>query len=417
MHGSATFRRARVLSVGGARSWLPVAGIALLGLAAAVAYSRLTPIGYGPDEPSHWNYIQLVLHGSLPGGDVAEKQQPPLFYLLGAAVARLGGDLSAVRLLSSAFGVATVVLAALAARELWPASPLRWALVAAVPALLPEAQWLAGTVSDDSLSFAAGAALTLLTVMTFTRRPSARLVLLTGLVIGVALLTKETAYSLVAVLVVCVVVRWGAALRSPAGAVAVLTTFVIAGWWFARNLLSFNSPLPPLRPVQHPGIATAYLTVSLLPQWIGSTAQNLVGNFITFDFVRERTASAWRVALHTLDRVFAAVAAVCAITGLVTWRTWCGAHRGLVVALGASIVLPLLLMVASSVLVDYQPQGRYLLVAAPAGALLAVGGGARMMAALSPILRRLAAIGALAAVVALNVTAFITLHLLSTSAS
>lgn len=390
--------------------WLPVIGLMVTAILAGVLFARLTPPGYGPDEPSHWHYVQLVVHGSLPGAEVPERQQPPLAYAFGALIVLAGGDLLAVRLLSAALSAATVLFAALAARELWPASPGRWFVVAAVPALLPETQWLSGTVSNDSLSFACGAALTLLAVMTFTRRPSGRILVLMGVAVAAALLAKETTYSLVAILVVCVILRWRGVLISRYGAAAAAIPLLMSGWWFARNAVAFHSPLPPLEPLLTPGTARVRLTTRLARQWLDTTAQNLVGNFITLDTVDTAGAAAWRSVLHVLDLAVAAAACVLVVVGsLSSARSWDGNRRGLGWMLSASVVVPFAVTAANSVFIDYQPQGRYLLVGVPAAAILAVGGAMR----LPVIVRRAIAAVAVGVVLALEVVAFVTLHLLT----
>ena len=59
----------------------------------AVAYTRITPVGASPDELSHLHYINGIAdHLRLPPAGEPERQQPPLYYLLGAIVAKLTGD-------------------------------------------------------------------------------------------------------------------------------------------------------------------------------------------------------------------------------------------------------------------------------------------------------------------------------------
>ena len=67
----------------------------------AIAYTRITPVGASPDELSHLTYINGIAdHLRLPPAGEPERQQPPLYYLLGAVVSRLtGGDPRLIRLL------------------------------------------------------------------------------------------------------------------------------------------------------------------------------------------------------------------------------------------------------------------------------------------------------------------------------
>jgi hypothetical protein len=391
--------------------WLPVALVMAAAAAASLVYARLTPVGFGPDERLHWNYIQVVLHGALPGAAVSERQQPPLYYLVGAAVASLGAALTTVRLVSAALGAATALLAALTAREIWPSSPLRWALVAAPAALLPQLQWLDGTVSNDALSFASGAALVLAVVLTFTRRPSARLFAAAGLAVAVALLSKETDYGLIAVLLVCVAIRWRAAVLTAAALAMVAPPLLLAGWWFGRNLATFGSALPPLHPLLASPVRLR--TLGQAKAWIGTAVVSMVGSFPTFDAVRGGAAATWRSALNLLDVAVLVAATLTALVGCVATRTWDGGRRGLMAALAASVAVSLVLMVANSVFIDYQPQGRYVLVAAPAIAILCVGGGAHLLRRLPQPARRGLAAAAVLAVVLVNAVAFETMRQLA----
>ena len=106
-------------------------------------------------------------------------------------------------------------------------------------------------------------------------------------------------------------------------------------------------------------------------------------------------------------------ATLTALVGCVVTRTWDGGRRGLMVAMAGSVAVSLVLMVANSVFIDYQPQGRYVLVAAPAIAILCVGGGAHLVRRLPPPARRGLAVAAVLAVVLVNAVAFETMRQLA----
>ena len=133
----------------------------------AIAYTRITPIGASPDELAHLNYIDGIAdHLRLPPAGEQERQQPPLYYLLGALVAKLsGGDVRLIRLLSVGLGVLTILIVYLVARRLFPQRPALAVGSAALVALLPETQYLAGAVNDDNLAWLAGALLVLVGVV------------------------------------------------------------------------------------------------------------------------------------------------------------------------------------------------------------------------------------------------------------
>jgi len=150
----------------------------------------------------------LALHLQLPLAHTAEKQQPPLFYLLGAAVLRVTGDPRAVRYVSVACGIATVLVVYAAARRLFPTRALLAVGAAALFAFLPEVQYLSGAVTDDGLAWLMGALLVLMLIHVLQQRTVTRGTLLTaGVVAGAALLTKETVWVLAAQLVVVIMVE------------------------------------------------------------------------------------------------------------------------------------------------------------------------------------------------------------------
>jgi len=126
----------------------------------AIAYTRITPVGASPDEVSHLHYITGIAdHFRLPPASEPERQQPPLYYLLGAVIAKLtGDDARLIRLLSVALGVLTILTVYAVARRLFPLRPGLAVGAAALVALLPETQYLAGGINDDNLAWLAGAA-------------------------------------------------------------------------------------------------------------------------------------------------------------------------------------------------------------------------------------------------------------------
>ncbi len=67
---------------------------------AAALYAHLVPLGQSPDELAHLAYLRgLSQHLSLPV-HTAERQQPPLYYALGAVMYRIDPNPMAIRALS-----------------------------------------------------------------------------------------------------------------------------------------------------------------------------------------------------------------------------------------------------------------------------------------------------------------------------
>ncbi len=274
----------------------------LVVLLLALLYHTAVPLGEGPDEPGHIDYVLfLAREGRLPLADEVpgEGHQPPLAYLLALpAVAWLppaeqqltlsanphflwnGGSEAAAFVRSSneyppwqgvtlAWHLARwfSTLAALvvvyatwgAARRFFAAvlpasSPASHAeylglLAALLVALNPQFLYGASLVSNDMLLAALSAGLLWLCIAALTTgssgRPVLRFGLPAGLLLGLALLTKQSAVLLAPLLLL---VSWQLAggrwlrllaLTAAWSGVALL----VAGWWFGRNWLLYGDPL------------------------------------------------------------------------------------------------------------------------------------------------------------------------------
>lgn len=339
----------------------------------AIAYTRITPIGASPDEFSHLHYITGIAdHFRLPPASEPERQQPPLYYLLGAIVAKLtGDDARLIRLLSVALGVLTILTVYAVARRLFPLRPGLAVGAAALVALLPETQYLAGGINDDNLAWLAGALLVLAGIIVMqSEMLTPRLALGVGLAVALAVLAKETVWVLAALLLVLVVARRGRQLRAVHVAALLVPTIVLAGWWFVRNAVVFGSPLPPLHPITSQ--RQVLNSISQVRGYIAATAQSMVGMYGNGSHF---------VAISILGiRPLPSVASV-AVVGIITvaacvevarsWTSWDAPRRGL----GVLLLVVLLVAGAQSLLnsatFDLQPQARYLLVAVAAAAPIA----------------------------------------------
>ncbi|MBN1180141.1 MAG: DUF2142 domain-containing protein [Anaerolineae bacterium] len=275
-----------------------VSAPALLGLflLLGLAYSLVTPLFEAPDEIWHYAYVRYLAEGhGLPAltdnrsGANQEVAQPPLYYGAAAALNTLvrDDDLSAVmwhnpgfgyqspgtsndnknmlvhtrreafpwhgtalavrvaRFVSLAFGLATVAAAWGVGREAFPDRPL-WALsVAAVVAFTPQFLFISGVASNDSAAAACATAALWSMARIVTQGVSPRRALLTGLLIGMSILTKTSALllGLLAIAAFWMAGRtaWRrtALLLVAAGSVALL----VGGWWYARNALLYQDPL------------------------------------------------------------------------------------------------------------------------------------------------------------------------------
>ncbi|MBP9502589.1 MAG: DUF2142 domain-containing protein [Candidatus Promineofilum sp.] len=189
-------------------------------LALGALFAVRTPLWQAPDEPAHYNYVSQLVAGRWPviepsdwdqaylseivsaefdpafptGRLTYEDWQPPLYYLLQAPVYGLtGGSLVAMRLLSVVLGAGVVALAYFIGRALF-ASPWAALAVAVFVALTPQHLAILASVNNDSLAELIIAAILALLVIPWPDRPPRKRLLNLGLLLGLAFLTKGTAY-------------------------------------------------------------------------------------------------------------------------------------------------------------------------------------------------------------------------------
>ena len=345
--------------------------------AAAAVYATITltyalgvPLGSSADEISHLTYARLISdHAALPGATVAERQQPPLYYLLSAALLRLQAPDVALRFLSIALGALTIALVARTVWHLAPNHPWLVAGTAAALALLPGFQFVSSSVTDDSVATAAGAWLLLVvTRVALAAKPTPRLLLWVGCSIGVALIAKETDYPLIVVLAVVVVWRWRGHLALRHAFPVALPVAAIAGWWYARNLIAFHRPLPPLTPLGVP--PNRLRTLSQLRVFVTQSLHGLLSPE-RYQGSPLILPSAGQVLLDVFALALLAGVAVGAVLAARSWRSWEQSRRTAVGAYAAAAAGVAALSLGNALIVVFQPQGRYLLVAAT-GPLLAL---------------------------------------------
>ena len=197
-------------------------GLLLLAyLALGVLFALRTPAWQAPDEPAHYNYVRQLAGGELPviePGDwdqsylseivgsefdpaysiaeiTYEDWQPPLYYLAQLAVYRISaGSLTAMRLLSVAFGAGVVALAYVIGRVVFDGNIPRALGVAAFVAFVPQHLAMLSSVNNDSLAELIIAAILALLVLPWPDRSPAKRLLALGLLLGLGFLTKATVY-------------------------------------------------------------------------------------------------------------------------------------------------------------------------------------------------------------------------------
>jgi len=261
---------------------LVVVLLAYLGI--AVLFAIYTPPWQVPDEPAHYNYVRTLAEtGSVPVlrmGDYPheyleeikarrfpadlsidpiryESHQPPLYYLLASPVFWLAnGGLLPLRLLSVALGVLLLWVAYRIVRTVFPGQPALAIAVAAFVAFVPMHVAMTAGVENDTLAellmaLVAWRSLLHLADESAGGRGYWRRLAGFGILLGLVLVTKTTAYGAVVVALVAVVWRWALdrpALRRPWGALGWrwLTVFgpalLMALPWYVRNIAVYGWP-------------------------------------------------------------------------------------------------------------------------------------------------------------------------------
>jgi tetratricopeptide (TPR) repeat protein len=234
----------------------------------------------GFDYPKHVEYIDFIRqHGALPAANQGwEMYQPPLYYLLSAAVLKCCGlsawddaSVVALRLFSLILGLGQIALVFACLRRVFPQRPgpqLAGLLLAAFTSV--QLYTFHFVTNDTLLSVFGAAAIYLALRMLQEREYGLRLSFALGLCLGAALLTKITAVLLVAVvggaLAAQLVVeqRYAPRVWFRAVGVPLLTCFSVGGWHYARLWAQFGtpfftnmSPQSPFAHWAHPGYSHA----------------------------------------------------------------------------------------------------------------------------------------------------------------
>ena len=194
-------------AAGEKRGWrLEMAPVAVLAGAWAVLFANnlgVLPNLVGYDVTGHLPYIRYIqeLHSLPLASDGWEMFQPPLYYVVGAALLETlscsvadDAGIMALRVLGLAIGVAHFVLVWASLRLLFPGerSKPRWGLVLA--ACLPPLLYLSQYVSNEGLAAALVSASVYLTLRILQARGGSwKLNAGLSLCLGAALLTKSTA--------------------------------------------------------------------------------------------------------------------------------------------------------------------------------------------------------------------------------
>jgi len=244
-------------------------------------YAIFTPLWQVPDEPAHYNYIRSLGDGRglpvLESGDYDqdllakltsqgfpsdlstdkleyEDHQPPLYYVLSLPLYRLfHGAVLPLRLFSVVLGAGGLIAAFLAVSTVFPRHP-EWALRAvAFVAFIPQHVAMMAGVNNDALGELAVALVLWTTAVYVFRKPGRPWFV--GMLVGIALLSKTTAYPILAVVFLAAVLRWRLERRKARWLLGQLGWLfvpgaVISAPWFIRNAMTYGW-LDPLGLTRH----------------------------------------------------------------------------------------------------------------------------------------------------------------------
>jgi hypothetical protein len=264
---------------------LPAAALAItcVGWLALFASKLIrVPLAIGFDARHHLAYVELLRsrHAVPFATDGWSTYHPPLFYAAVALARAAEPVLStavALKLLPFLAGLANVFVAFALCRQLFPGDAKRQAYAVVFAAVLPMNLYCATYFSNETFHTAvAGVALLVAVRLLLAPHTTWRDFGLLGLVLGAGLLTKFTSLIVAAVALFFLAVKLLAIERDPPARVAgrllvaAFCILLVAGWFYARNVVRYGDPLmanwgdmpgPGLVWWQQPGFHTpAYFT-------------------------------------------------------------------------------------------------------------------------------------------------------------
>jgi 4-amino-4-deoxy-L-arabinose transferase-like glycosyltransferase len=211
-------------------------------------------------EEGDWNneYLEALKRDAFNPDTIAgnlftvqyEDHQPPLYYLLAAPVFKIfDGKLIALRLFSLFIGGLVVLVAFGVVRRIFPAQPYLAVGTAAFVAFLPQHLAMMSGVNNDCLTeliMGLGLFVCVGFLQVEEKRIAGRAVRL-GLLLGLAFITKATAYALIFIIGVTVLLRahrehWSVGHTLRTLVIVALPALVIGGVWWLRDFSVYGFP-------------------------------------------------------------------------------------------------------------------------------------------------------------------------------
>jgi hypothetical protein len=257
----ALFVAAPLLRKIGERESLP--RIALLAIFAGWVYlfgEKMVKIGpdAGFDVTDHLAYIfRIIQNQSIPLPTEGWSMfHPPFFYLLSAGFLKIMGAFSSsnnlfpfLKIIPFLCGIGNVWVSYSLLRLVFPAGRARTLAGVLLAGFLPMNIYISAYVGNEPLhAFLVG--LSLLWCVRILRSPDVaiRSVILLGVLLALALLTKVTAFAVASVATLFLLYKMIRVFPSRPGAVAArlglffLTLTAVAGWYYVRNVIHFGTP-------------------------------------------------------------------------------------------------------------------------------------------------------------------------------
>jgi 4-amino-4-deoxy-L-arabinose transferase-like glycosyltransferase len=381
-----------------------LAAILVSYVALGALYAVLTPPWQVPDEPAHYNYVRFVAQElRLPvlrmgdydqeylrnatsrrfSSDISidpiryESHQPPLYYILAAPIfALFGGALMPLRLFSVFLGAILLLVTFLVGKSISPTRAWPALGMTAFVAFIPQHIAMTAAVENDTLAELL-LALILLGLVRWLRTrepwPTRRLVLV-GVIVGLALLTKTTVYIAVPLALIAVAIKFfqrkeGERRLSKTSALAaaaamLLPALILSLPWFMRNAITYGSlDIAGLK--RHDQVVVGQLRTQ---DWIATYGwRNLPPSFIGTTFHSFWAQFGW-MAVPIDARLYTALGllSVVAAVGCFLWLVDLWEARRRLDPVGALLACSGLLTLAVFVgynVTFYQAQGRYLFTA------------------------------------------------------
>lgn len=387
----------------------------------AVISSVTNPLFEPPDELQHYQFVRsLLTRKQLPvqelDGNISQFHQPPLYYLGGALLVAAIEDpetlpernpfwayfaagevdrdnknqflnplsqafpyegtalvVHGLRLWSLLLALGTVVGVWLVGTTIWPARPTMVAALLALAVLNPMFLYVSGAVNNDSLVILCGAFILWFTLRAMSDGFSWPTITFIGLIWSLALLAKVTGLMLAAV--------WGTALIlvswqtrdwrlffSRLG-VIIGIVFLVAGWWFIRNIELYGEPFALERQLAVWGSRIQFNWSHLIPDL--SYAWTTFWGRFGYGQVPMPQIIYWALFFGTLVALMGLIIGYRRSTDLTPWRTW---ERRVILVLGIAT----LVYIASIIYYIFRSptgaNGRYVFPILPAFAVLLVLG-------------------------------------------